>query len=172
MDDVERHFTTAPRRFARRRGYRTVFVSALQRADELGERLGAAVGRLEAFALSAPPDARVRLDAGLRLLGVSYVCEPGRMIAAADWPARRRTRTAARGDAMSVSRKAFAMIAQTSPARSALRLIPVPRFVAIHRRRGRHPDLIAGSGCRPRPRRSGCADAIADPGPPPSARTV
>jgi len=68
-------------------GYRTVFVSALQRADELGERLGAAVGRLEAFALSAPPDARVRLDAGLRLLGVSYVCEPGRMQSPPlDWP--------------------------------------------------------------------------------------
>jgi hypothetical protein len=60
-------------------GYRTVFVSALKGADELGERLGAAAGRLEAFALSAPPDIRVRLDAGLRLLGVSYVCEPGRM---------------------------------------------------------------------------------------------
>ena len=37
-------------------GYRTVFVSALKSADELGERLGAAAGRLEAFALSAPPD--------------------------------------------------------------------------------------------------------------------
>ena len=60
-------------------GYRTVFVSALKGADELGERLGPAAGRLEAFALSAPPDIRVRLDAGLRLLGVSYVCEPGRM---------------------------------------------------------------------------------------------
>ena len=42
-------------------GYRTVFVSALERADELGERLGAAAGRLEAFALAAPPDFRVRL---------------------------------------------------------------------------------------------------------------
>ena len=60
-------------------GYRTVFVSALKSADELGERLGAAAGRLEAFALSAPPDVSHRLDAGLRRLGVTYVCEPGRM---------------------------------------------------------------------------------------------
>ena len=60
-------------------GYRTVFVSALKSADELGERLGAAAGRLEAFALSAPPDVSDRLDAGLRRLGVTYVCEPGRM---------------------------------------------------------------------------------------------
>jgi hypothetical protein len=66
-------------RFSASPGYRTVFVSALKGADELGERLGAAAGRLEAFALSAPPDVRVRLDAGLRRLGVSYVCEPGRM---------------------------------------------------------------------------------------------
>jgi acyl-CoA reductase-like NAD-dependent aldehyde dehydrogenase len=60
-------------------GYRTVFVSALKSGDELGERLGAAAGRLEAFALSAPPDVRDRLDAGLRRLGVTYVGEPGRM---------------------------------------------------------------------------------------------
>jgi Acyl-CoA reductase (LuxC) len=60
-------------------GYRTVFVSALKSADELGERLGAAAGRLEAFALSAPPHVSDRLDAGLRRLGVTYVCEPGRM---------------------------------------------------------------------------------------------
>ena len=60
-------------------GYRTVFVSALKSADELGERLGAAAGRLEAFALSAPPDVRDRLNAGLRRLGVTYVGEPGRM---------------------------------------------------------------------------------------------
>ena len=47
-------------------GYRTVFVSALESADELGERLGAAAGRLEAFALAAPTDLRARLEAGLR----------------------------------------------------------------------------------------------------------
>jgi hypothetical protein len=68
-------------------GYRTVFVSALESADSLGERLGAAAGRLEAFALAAPPDIRDRLDAGLRMLGVSYVCEPGRMQSPPlDWP--------------------------------------------------------------------------------------
>jgi Acyl-CoA reductase (LuxC) len=60
-------------------GYRTVFVSALRGADELGERLGAAAGRLEAFALSAPLEVRHRLEAGLHLLDVSYVCEPGQM---------------------------------------------------------------------------------------------
>ena len=68
-------------------GYRTVFVSALARADELGERLGAAASRLEAFALTAPPEERARLEAGLRRLGVSYVCEPGRMQSPPlDWP--------------------------------------------------------------------------------------
>jgi hypothetical protein len=60
-------------------GYRTVFVSALDCADELGERLGAASARLEAFALAAPSNAREGLEANLRLLGVSYVCVPGRM---------------------------------------------------------------------------------------------
>jgi hypothetical protein len=60
-------------------GYRTVFVSALDSADELGERLGPATSRLEAFALDAPSDARDELEANLRLLGVSYICEPGRM---------------------------------------------------------------------------------------------
>ena len=68
-------------------GYRTVFVSALESADGLGERLGAAAGRLEAFALAAPPDLRARMEADLRLLGVSYVCEPGRMQSPPlDWP--------------------------------------------------------------------------------------
>ena len=68
-------------------GYRTVFVSALESADELGECLGAAAGRLEAFALAAPPDVRARLEGGLQLLGVSYVCEPGRMQSPPlDWP--------------------------------------------------------------------------------------
>ncbi|HVB82498.1 MAG TPA: acyl-CoA reductase, partial [Candidatus Binataceae bacterium] len=68
-------------------GYRTVFVSALETDDELGERLGAAAGRLEAFALAAPPGARARLEADLRGLGVSYVCEPGRMQSPPlDWP--------------------------------------------------------------------------------------
>ncbi len=66
-------------RFSPSPGYRTVFVSALESADELGERLRAAAGRLEAFALSAPPRVRVRLDAALRRLGVTYVCEPGVM---------------------------------------------------------------------------------------------
>jgi hypothetical protein len=60
-------------------GYRTLFVSALYSADELGERLGTASARLEAFALAAPSDAREGLEANLRLLGVSYVCEPGQM---------------------------------------------------------------------------------------------
>jgi hypothetical protein len=68
-------------------GYRTVFVSALDRADGLGERLGPATGRLEAFALGAPSDAREGLEAKLRLLGVSYICEPGRMQSPPlDWP--------------------------------------------------------------------------------------
>ena len=68
-------------------GYRTVFVSALDSADGLGERLGPATGRLEAFALDAPSDAREGLEAKLRLLGVSYICEPGRMQSPPlDWP--------------------------------------------------------------------------------------
>ncbi|MGH7914502.1 MAG: acyl-CoA reductase, partial [Candidatus Binataceae bacterium] len=68
-------------------GYRTVFVSALESADELGRRLGAAAGRLEAFALATPPDVRAGLDAGLRQFRVSYVCEPGRMQSPPlDWP--------------------------------------------------------------------------------------
>ena len=45
-------------RFCASPGYRTVFVSALESADRLGERLGAAAGRLEAFALAAPHDIR------------------------------------------------------------------------------------------------------------------
>ena len=68
-------------------GYRTVFVSALESADELGGRLGAAAGRLEAFALAAAPDVWARLEAGLRHFGVTYVCEPGRMQSPPlDWP--------------------------------------------------------------------------------------
>jgi hypothetical protein len=68
-------------------GYRTVFVSALDGADELGGRLGTASRRLEAFALAAPSDVREGLEAKLRLLGVSYVCEPGRMQSPPlDWP--------------------------------------------------------------------------------------
>ena len=68
-------------------GYRTVFVSALESADQLGARLGVAAGRLEAFALEAPNGLRARLEAGLRRLGVSYVCEPGRMQSPPlDWP--------------------------------------------------------------------------------------
>jgi hypothetical protein len=56
-----------------------VFVSALDSANELGERLGPASARLEAFALAAPSGVREGLEANLRLLGVSYICEPGRM---------------------------------------------------------------------------------------------
>ncbi|MGZ6241439.1 MAG: acyl-CoA reductase, partial [Candidatus Binataceae bacterium] len=68
-------------------GYRTVFVSALESADQLAARLGVAAGRLEAFALGAPNGLRARLEAGLRRLGVSYVCEPGRMQSPPlDWP--------------------------------------------------------------------------------------
>ncbi len=68
-------------------GYRTVFVSALENADELDARLGTAAGRLEAFALAATSDICERLAARLRLLGVSYVCEPGWMQSPPiDWP--------------------------------------------------------------------------------------
>jgi len=68
-------------------GYRTVFVSALKRADELGSRLDAAAGPLEAFALAAPLEVRERLAAKLRRLGVTYVCDPGRMQSPPlDWP--------------------------------------------------------------------------------------
>jgi hypothetical protein len=68
-------------------GYRTVFVSALTSADELGGRLGSGAGRLEAFALAAPPAVRGPLEADLRALGVSYVCEPGRMQSPPlEWP--------------------------------------------------------------------------------------
>ncbi|HVA84307.1 MAG TPA: acyl-CoA reductase, partial [Candidatus Binataceae bacterium] len=68
-------------------GYRTVFVSALDSADRLRERLANAAGRLEAFALAAPANLRAQLDASLRMLGVSYVCEPGRMQSPPlDWP--------------------------------------------------------------------------------------
>jgi hypothetical protein len=68
-------------------GYRTVFVSALECVDELGSRLGAAAGGLEAFALASPLDVRERLAAELRRLGVTYVCDPGRMQSPPlDWP--------------------------------------------------------------------------------------
>jgi hypothetical protein len=64
-----------------------VFVSALENADELDARLGSAAGRLEAFALAATSDICERLAARLRLLGVSYVCEPGWMQSPPiDWP--------------------------------------------------------------------------------------
>jgi hypothetical protein len=68
-------------------GYRTVFVSALGHADELGARLGAAAGRLEAFALAAPLDVREGLAGELLRLGATYVCDPGRMQSPPlDWP--------------------------------------------------------------------------------------
>jgi len=68
-------------------GYRTVFVSALEHADELGARLGAAAGRLEAFALAAPVDVREGFAAELHRLGATYVCDPGRMQSPPlDWP--------------------------------------------------------------------------------------
>ena len=68
-------------------GYRTVFVSALDNIDELGARLGPAAGRLEAFALAAPPERREPLKEHLRRLGATYVCEPGQMQAPPlDWP--------------------------------------------------------------------------------------
>ena len=74
-------------RFCASPAYRTVFVSALENAERLGERLGVAAGRLEAFALAASPDIFARLEAALRMLGVSYVCEPGRMQSPPlDWP--------------------------------------------------------------------------------------
>lgn len=68
-------------------GYRTVFVSALESAGDISLRLGVAAGRLEAFALAAPNEGRGEIEAGLRCLGVSYVCEPGRMQSPPlDWP--------------------------------------------------------------------------------------
>ena len=64
-----------------------MFVSELESADQLGARLGAAAGRLEAFALGAPDGLRAPLESELRGLGVSYVCEPGRMQSPPlDWP--------------------------------------------------------------------------------------
>ncbi|HZO81566.1 MAG TPA: acyl-CoA reductase [Candidatus Binataceae bacterium] len=68
-------------------GYRTVVVSWLEDLAELGSRLGAVAGRLEAFALVAPPNQRKELASTLRALGVWYVCEPGQMQSPPlDWP--------------------------------------------------------------------------------------
>lgn len=60
-------------------GFRTVHVSALAEPTELTVRLGDAAGRLEAFALAAAPNLRPHLESQLMSLGVTYVCEPGRM---------------------------------------------------------------------------------------------
>jgi len=54
-------------------------VSALAEPTELTVRLGDAAGRLEAFALAAAPNLRPHLESQLMSLGVTYVCEPGRM---------------------------------------------------------------------------------------------
>jgi hypothetical protein len=65
-------FTVAP-------GYRSVTVSAIRDCDDLASRLAPVAGRLEAFALAAPPQARARFLDVLAGAGVTYVCDPGQM---------------------------------------------------------------------------------------------
>ena len=71
LDPAER-FTLSP-------GYRTVTVSSIRDAEDLGARLAPVAGRLEAFALAAPGHSRPRMLDVLAGAGVTYVCEPGKM---------------------------------------------------------------------------------------------
>src|SRR5205085_10035331 len=78
--DADASFCASP-------GYRTVFVSALERFEELGSRLGVAAVHLEGFALSVPANARRGIENDLRRLGVCYSCQPGGMQSPPlDWP--------------------------------------------------------------------------------------
>ncbi len=69
----------APARFTLSPGYRTVTVSAISDCEDLASRLAPVSGRLEAFALAAPPPARARFLDVLAGAGVTYVCDPGQM---------------------------------------------------------------------------------------------
>jgi hypothetical protein len=73
-------FTVSP-------AFRTVCVSAVEDRSEIDGRLAPAQGRLEAFAVAGSDQFRQALAPSLRRLGVSYICEPGRMQSPpADWP--------------------------------------------------------------------------------------
>ena len=69
--DPSARFTISP-------GYRTVTVSTIRDADDLASRLAPVAGRLEAFAIAAPPPSRARFLDVLAGAGVTYVCDPGR----------------------------------------------------------------------------------------------
>jgi hypothetical protein len=68
--DPQARFTLSP-------GYRTVTVSTIRDSDDLASRLAPVAGRLEAFALAAPPPSRARFLDVLAGAGVTYVCDPG-----------------------------------------------------------------------------------------------
>ena len=70
--DPAANFTPSP-------GYRTVTVSAIGDLADLRRHVQPVAGRLEAFALAASEARRERLRAGLQMLGISYLCEPGAM---------------------------------------------------------------------------------------------
>jgi len=70
--DPAARFTISP-------GYRTVTVSSIRDCDELASRLTPVAGRLEAFALAAPPLSRARFLDLLADAGVTYVCDPGKL---------------------------------------------------------------------------------------------
>ena len=69
----------APARFTLSPGYRTVTVSAISDCEDLASRLAPVAGRLESFAIAAPPSARARFLDVLAGAGVTYVCDPGQM---------------------------------------------------------------------------------------------
>jgi len=66
-------------RFTMSPGYRTVTISTIRDAGDLAARLAPVTGRLEAFALAAPAPTRARFLDVLAGVGVTYVCDPGRM---------------------------------------------------------------------------------------------
>jgi hypothetical protein len=70
--DPTARFTISP-------GFRTVTVSAIRDAEDLASRLAPIAGRLEAFGLAVPRDARPLWLDVLGGAGVTYVCDPGQM---------------------------------------------------------------------------------------------
>jgi hypothetical protein len=70
--DPQARFTLSP-------GYRTVTVSTIRDSADLASRLAPVAGRLEAFALAAPPPSRARFLDVFAGAGVTYVCDPGHM---------------------------------------------------------------------------------------------
>jgi hypothetical protein len=64
-------------RFTISPGYRTVTVSTVRDADDFAARLAPVTGRIEAFALAAPPHSRAKFLDVLAGAGVTYVSDPG-----------------------------------------------------------------------------------------------